>query len=220
MTISGLRRALVCAGALAFAAPAFANDTVAALMAGGLVFGKTSDIEMRSEDLSISEKEIVVRYRFFNRASADQTLTIAFPMPDVDFSDANNIAVPDEEADNFLDFRTMVDGAAVKADVEQKAVVAGKDVTARLKTLAIPLMPRAKRTHQALDALPKDSQKQLEDEKIVRADDFDQGKGMEHHIAPEWTLKQNYFWTQTFPSLITSTESWLERALTTETPTP
>ena len=164
------------------------------------MFGKTNDIEMRSEDLSISEKEVVVRYRFFNRASADQTLTIAFPMPDVDFSDANNIAVPDEEADNFLDFRTMVDGAAVKADVEQKAVVAGKDVTARLKALAIPLMPRAKRTHQALDALPKDSQKQLEDEKIVRADDFDQGKGMEHHIAPEWTLKQSYFWRQTFPA--------------------
>ena len=33
---------------------------MAALTAGGLVFGKSSDIEMRSEDLSISEKEIVV----------------------------------------------------------------------------------------------------------------------------------------------------------------
>lgn len=193
------RCALACA-ALFHAAPACANDTVAALTTGGLVFGKTADIEMRSEDLSISEKEVVVRYRFFNRAAADQTLTVAFPMPDVDFSNANNIAVPDEEADNFLGFRTVVDGAPVKADVEQKAMVADKDVTARLKALAIPLMPRAKRTHQALDALPKDRQKQLEDEKIVRADDFDQGKGMEHHVAPEWTLKQNYFWRQTFPA--------------------
>lgn len=196
------RAPLFCAGALALALapPASANDTVAALTTGGLVFGKTNDIEMRSEDLSISEKEIVARYRFFNRASEDRTLTIAFPMPDVDFSDANNIAVPDEEADNFLDFRTMVDGAPVKADVEQKAIVAGKDVTARLNAFAIPLMPRAKRTHQALDALPKDRQKQLVDEKIVRADDFDQGKGMEHHIAPEWTLKQSYFWKQIFPA--------------------
>ena len=83
------------------------------------MFGKTNDIEIRSEDLSISEKEVVVRYRFFNRASADQTVVVAFPMPDVDYSDANNISVPDDEADNFLGFRTSVDGVAVKADVEQ-----------------------------------------------------------------------------------------------------
>ncbi len=194
-------RVLLAGAALAaLTAPAFANDTTAALTAGGLVFGKTNDIEMRSEDLSISEKEVVVRYRFFNRASADQTVVVAFPMPDVDYSDANNISVPDDEADNFLGFRTSVDGVAVKADVEQKAIVAGKDVAARLKALNIPLMPRAKKTHAALDALPKDVQKKLEAEKIVRAEDFDQGKGMEHHIAPEWTLKQSYFWKQTFPA--------------------
>ena len=194
-------RVLLAGAALSLlTAPAFANDTTAALTAGGLVFGKTNDIEMRSEDLSISEKEVVVRYRFFNRASADQTVVVAFPMPDVDYSDANNISVPDDEADNFLGFRTSVDGVAVKADVEQKAIVAGKDVAARLKALNIPLMPRAKKTHAALDALPKDVQKKLEAEKIVRAEDFDQGKGMEHHIAPEWTLKQSYFWKQTFPA--------------------
>lgn len=190
---------LVCAALLAVS-QASANDTTAALTAGGLVFGKTSDIEMRAEDLAISEKEVVVRYRFFNRASADQTVLVAFPMPDVDYSDGNNIAVPDDESENFLDFRTSVDGTPVKVDVEQKAIVAGKDVAARLQALNIPLMPRAKKTHAALDALPKDKQKELETAKIVRADDFDQGKGMEHHIAPEWTLKQTYFWKQTFPA--------------------
>lgn len=196
------RLAFACVGALGFfaPAPAIANDSVAALTAGGLVFGKTDNIEMRSEDLSISEKEIAVRYRFFNRASADQTVTVAFPMPGVDWNDANNISVPDDEADNFLGFRTTVDGAPVKADVEQKAIAAGRDVTARLKALAIPLMPRAKRTHAALDALPKDVQNKLESEKIVRSDDFDAGKGMEHHAAPDWTLKQTYFWRQTFPA--------------------
>ncbi|MCB1542675.1 MAG: DUF4424 domain-containing protein [Rhodoblastus sp.] len=173
---------------------------MAALTAGGLVFGRSSDIEMRSEDLSISEKEIVVRYRFFNRASADQTILVAFPMPGVDWNDANNIAVPDDEADNFLHFRTSVDGVAVKADVEQKALVGGRDVAARLRALNIPLMPRAKKTHAALDALPKDVQKQLEAEKIVRVDEYDAGKGWERHIAPDWTLKQSYFWKQTFPA--------------------
>ena len=195
-----LQAALACAGLLLAAAPARANDSMAALTAGGLVFGKSSDIEMRSEDLSISEKEIVVRYRFFNRASVDQTILVAFPMPGVDWNDANNIAVPDDEADNFLHFRTSVDGVAVKSNVEQKALVAGRDVAARLKALNIPLMPRAKKTHAALDALPKDVQKQLEAEKIVRVDEYDVGKGMERHIAPDWTLKQSYFWKQTFPA--------------------
>ena len=195
-----LQAALACAGLLLAAAPARANDSMAALTAGGLVFGKSSDIEMRSEDLSISEKEIVVRYRFFNRASADQTILVAFPMPGVDWNDANNIAVPDDEADNFLHFHTSVGGVAVRAEVEQKALVAGRDVAARLKALNIPLMPRAKRTHAALDALPKDVQKQLEAEKIVRVDEYDAGKGWERHIAPDWTLKQSYFWKQTFPA--------------------
>lgn len=184
----------------AVATPVFANDTVAALTTGGLVFGKTSDIEMRSEDLSISEKQIVVRYRFFNRAAVDQTVTVAFPMPDVDFNDGNNISVPNDESDNFLNFRTMVDGVPVKADVEQKAVVEGKDVTSRLKALKVPLMPRAKTTHAALEALPKDVQKQLEAEKIAHTDEFDAGKGMERHAAPDWTLKQTYFWKQAFPA--------------------
>lgn len=188
------------AGAALGGGPAFANDTTAALTAGGLVFGKTAEIEMRSEDLSISEKEVVVRYRFFNRAAADQTVLVAFPMPDVDWSDGNNISVPDDESENFLGFRTNVDGVAVKADVEQKALVDGKDVAARLKALNIPLMPRAKKTHNALDALPKDKQKQLEAEKIVRLDEYDAGKGMERHMAPAWTLRQTYFWKQTFPA--------------------
>ena len=36
--------------------PVYANDSTAELATGGLVFTKTADIEMRSEDLSISEK--------------------------------------------------------------------------------------------------------------------------------------------------------------------
>ena len=186
--------------ALVCAPPTLANDSSATLTAGGLVFGKANDIEMRSEDLAISEKEIVVRYRFFNRGTADQTVTVAFPMPGVDWNDVNNIAVPDDEADNFLDFRTSVDGAPVNADVEQKALVAGRDAAARLRALNIPLMPRAKKTQAALEALPKEEQKKLEAEKIVRVDEYDVGKGMERHIAPDWTLKQTWFWKQTFPA--------------------
>jgi hypothetical protein len=35
---------------------------------------------------------------------------------------------------------------------------------------------------------------------IAIPDDYDAGKGWEHHLAPNWTLKSSFFWTQTFPA--------------------
>jgi hypothetical protein len=49
-------------GALA----ASANDSVAAIGAGGIVFNKTDDIAMETEDLFISEDNIRVAYVFRN----------------------------------------------------------------------------------------------------------------------------------------------------------
>ena len=60
-----------------------ANDTTAELATGGLIFTKSDDIEMRSEDLFISMKEIRVQYKFFNRSNRDLTTQVAFPMPDL-----------------------------------------------------------------------------------------------------------------------------------------
>ena len=60
------------------AAPAAANDTVASMGAGGLVFQRTDGIEMRSEDLYVSAREIRVRYRFFNRTDRDIGTLVAF----------------------------------------------------------------------------------------------------------------------------------------------
>jgi hypothetical protein len=84
--------------------------------------------------------------------------------------------------------------------MEQRAFVGNTEVTARLTSLGVPLQPLAKRVVEKLDALAKPIQHQLITEKIVRTDEFDQGKGMELHFAPEWTVKTTYFWDQTFPA--------------------
>ena len=55
--------------ALATAPMAGANDSSAELSTGGLVLTKHPDIEMRSEDLFISAKQVRVRYRFANTSS-------------------------------------------------------------------------------------------------------------------------------------------------------
>ncbi|WP_246701489.1 DUF4424 domain-containing protein [Rhodopseudomonas sp. BR0G17] len=185
---------------MTYCLPARANDTTAALTTGGLEFRTNADIEMLSEDLSISRERIEVRYRFLNRSGTDQHVTVAFPMPEIDYSDANNIEVPNNEADNFLNFRTKVDGRDVAAQLEQKALVGKTDVTARLQALGVPLQPRAKATQTALEALPAQAQQQLLKDEIVRPDDFDAGKGMEHHLAPNWRLRATYYWDQTFPA--------------------
>jgi hypothetical protein len=189
---------------VASAGVAWCNDSIVELSTGGLVFEKTPDIEMQSEDLSISEKRIAVRYRFFNRSDVDKHVLVAFPMPEIgpemNWKDMSVYAVPDSESDNFLDFRTEVDGRRVKTEIEQKAFVKGKDVTGRLQALKIPLLPTAKKTAAALDALPKNIQRELVSENMARDDDDDDGKGMERHILPEWSLRTTYYWKQTFPA--------------------
>jgi hypothetical protein len=182
-------------------APAAANDSTAELTTGGLVFAKSPDVEMRAEDLFISEREIRVRYRFFNASPRDVTSLVAFPMPDVVWEGPDvNIAIPSDDPENFLDFHTLADGRPIAADLEQKVIANGVDQTARLRALGIPLAPQRAQATAALDALPPARQTELLDLKMATPDDYDVGKGMEHHLEPNWTLKSTYFWRQTFPA--------------------
>jgi len=186
---------------LALAAPAFANDSSAELTTGGLVLTRSADIEMRSEDLSISQQEIVVRYIFFNRGAADQTVTVAFPLPDIVWEGPDTvISVPDSQSANFLDFKTLVAGAPVEMRLEQKAFSGARDITAQLTKLGVPLAPQRETTWKALDALPKAVQDELLKTDLAIPDDYDAGKGPEHHLSPHWTLKTAYYWNQTFPA--------------------
>ena len=109
MRVSAIALAVVTLAAL----PAFANDTSAELSTGGLVFVRNDDVEMRSEDLAISAKEVSVRYRFFNRSDKDVTVLVAFPVPDIQVEGQDDIiSVPTEDPVNFLAFSTTVNGHA------------------------------------------------------------------------------------------------------------
>jgi hypothetical protein len=191
----------ICAVSLWALTPAAANDSTAELTTGGLVFAKTPDVEMRAEDLFVSEKVIRVRYRFFNSSHDDVVSVVAFPMPDIVWEGhEGDIAIPSEDPENFLDFHTIADGREVTASIEQKAFANGVDESQRLRALAIPLAPQLSQTSAALDALAPAKQSELIASKLATSDDYDVGKGMEHHLAPNWTLKSTYFWRQTFPA--------------------
>lgn len=178
--------------------PVSANDSTAELAAGGLVLTKTSDIEMRSEDLFISAEKVRVTYEFLNASPQDISTVVAFPLPDITVEQDGDIAVPAAGTDNFLDFSTSVDGKRVAMSLEQKVLARDFDQTELLRKLKLPLSPLV--ASEALDRLDAKSQEELIGLGLAEAQEVDFGKGMERHLAPLWTLKTTYYWTQVFPA--------------------
>ncbi len=187
--------------ALTASGGAKANDSSAELATGGLVLTKNASIQMTSEDLYISDKQVRVHYVFHNTSDKDVTITVAFPMPDVTTEGVDDdITIPTENPTNLLGFSTTVNGQPVHAQVEQKAIKDGVDRTAFLTSLHIPLAPHLKSTNDLLDKLPKATQDKLKSMGLAIDDDYDVGHGMEHHIDATWTLKTTFYWQQTFPA--------------------
>src|SRR5258708_4337747 len=119
-----------------------ANDTTAELATGGLTFTKSPDIEMRSEDLFISMKEIRVQYRFYNQSKKDVVTRVAFPLPDLPYGSDIDFAIPTSDPEKILEFTTIVNNRPVAALAERKALLNGIDKTEVLKKLGVPLGPR------------------------------------------------------------------------------
>ncbi|MCX5569438.1 DUF4424 domain-containing protein [Kaistia nematophila] len=183
------------------AAPARANDSTAALSTGGLVYVLTEDIEMQSEDLFISLDEVRVRYTFENHADHDVTTLVAFPMPDIQGSIDFMVSIPVEDPQNFLGFKTTVDGKPVETKVQQRASALGIDQTALLTSLGVPLALHLDATRKALDALPQADKENLVQLGLAAIDEYDNdGKGMVKHLAPNWLLSTVFYREQTFPA--------------------
>jgi hypothetical protein len=196
-----LRTATALLAAACAAAPAFANDSTAELATGGLIFVRNDNVEMRSEDLAISVKEVAVRYRFFNKAASDVTVLVAFPMPDVRIQEQDqNISLPTEDPVNLLAFATTVNGKPVKTQVEQHVFAAGVDRTQLLASLGIPLAPHLAATNQALDRLARDKWDELIRLGLGEIEEYDIGKGMAKHLSARWSLRTTFYWEQTFPA--------------------
>jgi hypothetical protein len=177
--------------AVALAAPALANDSTAEHAAGGLVLTRSESIDMVSEDLFVSAKEVRVRYVFRNRSPRAIRTTVAFPMPDRDRTEEHfmDTAYPE-------DFRTLVDGRPVAMAVERRALLKGVDRTAELARLG--LSPDSE--GEALDALAPADRKRLEASGLAAVDEYDDGKGWERHLVPAWKETETWHWEQDFPA--------------------
>jgi hypothetical protein len=196
-----MRTLVACLLLTSLGAPALANDSTAELTTGGLIFVPNEDVEMRSEDLYISAKEVRVQYRFFNKSARDVTVLVAFPMPEIRMEhQESNFSVPTENPENLLDFSTVVNGKPVTTKVEQRVIGVGIDRTRYLRDLGIPLAPHLRSTHQALDKLPREKWDELLRLGLAEIEEYDDsGKGMQKHLHARWALQTTYYWEQTFP---------------------
>jgi hypothetical protein len=186
------------AALLAAAGAALANDSTATTAAGGLVLRQSADIDMVSEDLFVSVEQVRVHYVFRNRAARDVTVTVAFPMPDRDLSmeAESDVGYPS-------DFHTSVAGRPVMATLERHILARGVDRKALLQSLHIPLAPDADGTQRivaALTALPPARREELRRLGLTENDEYDDGHGMIAHYVPMWTLRDTWYWQQTFPA--------------------
>ena len=170
-----------------------ANDSVAELGAGGLVLIRANSVTMQSEDLYISPSEVRVNYEFRNNDKEPHSYLVAFPMPIInpDTYLDSDVSIPNQEQDNFLNFKLSVEGKVVLPKLEMRALSGGLDVTDELKALGIPLNPLANKTRGFLAKFPQEKLDALIKKGAVVADD--------HTAFPAWALKSTYYWFQDFP---------------------
>jgi hypothetical protein len=181
---------------LAATCAARANDSAAELSIGGLQYVRTDDVAMESEDLRISLDRVTVRYQFANTTGKPVTLTVAFPLPDIDLSEAENVALPSTDPVNFVDFETKIDGVPGQFKIDQRAMVGDRDVSALLDQFKLPLLPIGSREIRVAD-LPEATRTKLADQGVlmpVRTDE----KGRQQY-AVAWVTKTSAVRQQTFP---------------------
>lgn len=122
------------ASLLMFPICAYANDSIAGVSAGGITLLKSEDIRMVKEILEISANKISVQYQFLNESGRDIKNTIAFPMPSYSAPSAH---VYDLNNKPLRPFSTYVNGQAVPALIDRRAVKDGIDITSELGKLGL-----------------------------------------------------------------------------------
>jgi len=194
-----MSRALIpIAALLGLATTALANDSTATTAAGGLVLRQSADIDMVSEDLYVSVEQVRVHYVFRNRAPRDVAVTIAFPMPDRDLA-----AMRESDVGYPSGFHTSVARRPVLAALERHALLGGRDHSALLAGLRIPLAPDESGTRHiiaALTALPAAQRERLRRLGLVDIEINDMNDARRREVIPLWTVRDTWYWRQLFPA--------------------
>ncbi|BDV34590.1 DUF4424 family protein [Methylocystis iwaonis] len=178
----------------AFSFPSHANDSQAETALGGLTLKHSDSIRMDSEDLYVSRDRVRVTYRFTNTSDRPIETLVAFPLPDIPPDYLDNKVFWSSLDD--LKFKTTVDGKPLVHEIVQQAFFNGKDVTARLSALKIPLNYRDQSFAEALKKTPKPERDKLIAEGLLRDDSTQDAQ----FYTALWSLRTSVTRMQTFPA--------------------
>jgi hypothetical protein len=197
LALRGLKLAIGAAACLAAVVPpGLANDSAAELSVGGLVFTRSPDVAMESEDLAITPEFVTVKYKFRNQSAAPVTLTVAFPLPDIDLAEADNYAFPAGDPDNFVGFETKVDGKPVPLTMNQRAMLGNKDVSATLRAAGVALLPIGPNQKRLSELAPATREKLVGEGLLAQSGSDERGRPI---YEAAWTVKMSAVREQTFP---------------------
>ena len=204
---------------LALSLPAAANDGFGGLSATGLTFGRTDAVAMLEEDLFIGLDRISVDYLFRNTTDADVTGEVIFPLPPVPvwsgYEGMMNLP-EDLGREDLVGFAATVDGKPVAVGIDRIAVLEdawdetrppsaqydspGRDVTADLERLGLPLTLEVAPLRAALMALDPARRAEVEALGLAGYSPAEPSLGMEEEVWAAWSIVTRYHWTQTFPA--------------------
>lgn len=167
-------------------AGAFASDM------GGIQFRKEMRISMEKERLTISKWKVTAEYEFLNNTDKDITIGLAFPLPDAGCNWVYALA-KETIFDNALSFHVWANGKELRYSTEAKALDQDgkKDYTNYLRKLGADI---------AACDIPS-TLSQEDRQKVVTS-----GLGNflnddpSADVIPIWTVRETYYWTQTFPA--------------------
>lgn len=173
---------------------AFANDGIAGVSTGGIVFRKTDAIAMKKEVLNISHDLISVDYEFVNESARDVEETIVFPLPEYPVA----IQMSDTYYGQPSGFSIHVDGKPVGFTTRLQAMLEERDVTAQLRKAGlsdaqIAFSEAFERGGAKVPALSAQQRQQLTKLGLI-------GELADGETGPRWSVQVNYVWQQKFPA--------------------
>jgi hypothetical protein len=130
-----------------------------------------------------------------NQTPKPITLTVAFPVPDIDLSEGENLAIPANDSTNFLGFETKIDGKPISFTIHQTAFLDTKDISAALQSAGVPLLPIGAQQTRLAD-LPQSTRDKLIGQGLLKQNgNDDRGRPL---YEATWTVKTAAVRQQTF----------------------
>jgi hypothetical protein len=182
----GTAAAALLIGGVAFARAAESTEPLAL---GGLVVTPAAgaSLQFDSAEILIDPSNVSAKYRITNPGPDPVAATLAFQVPELDFSDPDtSYAIPASDPRNFAGLSVRIDGKPAAFAFVQSAVLDGKDISGVLRASKLALVPIGTFQND-ITAMPPEQRQKLQDMRLIVENGTDpQGNPI---FSPSWSVR-------------------------------